>query len=423
MQIYSVFSSTDPVYIVRGIKNMAGSKVRIFNLKTATTLQISNDEFVDFKTLPIDTATPTATVFGEHSEIMNIDWVTTTELRFVVRVKDSASEGSYKELKIFRMKLSRDTTNNKWKFEPLDKTVLTIAKGNLGKLSTAQVLYYADKSDSTQTLDGFFVVTSEKITYFTYKLTDGNWNLKQKFFRDLRCQSTDLAVNSATPIATLGYNVHPQNLNMFIKYGSQNEASYDTKAYANYNLLLNRYSCETTKNTNMENQVSFQKVVTFDNENKIKHYRIANSAYLKINYDAMTKGKQEDYSFDVSNIYNSAEKETFTIKGIAYEEFSKAKLAEPPLSKMKAYAEEWVTLPFRSHNLGANNPTIELKIGDTMVDDKSKRISYNNALQFKSKLPNHTSATTSTKTYIDKDATDFFAADGNTFVAVQSLPG
>lgn len=402
------------------------SKIRVFKINnvssTGSTLSIAEDDVVDFKDMPIDIATPTATKFGTESEIMSIAQRGLGGLTFTVKVKDPAQSKLFKEIKIFHMTFTRDTTNNKWTFSPVNKAVLTVPKNDFGVLKTASIVPYLD-STTTPAKKGFFLVNLEKIAYFGYDLqSNENWNLKKKFERVLKClPEQQNYVSSVAPQTSLGYNKRPEQALLFIKYRS-GATNKKVSGFANYNLLTNRYSCKTDQKTELEQMVSDQKMVTFE-DGMIKHYRVADSTYLSIDYEKMDKTNvQKDYTFKVQNTFDSTET-SFTIKGTAYKEYTDARLASPPKPKIKAYAKEWITLPFRAHNLAANNPETSVMIGTEAVKPADVRIFYKNELALSFKLPTHTSSTATTKDYISSDITDMIAVDSNTFLAVQVQPG
>lgn len=414
------------------------SKARIFSISgespLTATLTITDDKVVDFKDLALDTQTSTTNKFGTTSEILSIEQrASGSELLFTIKAKDNDQISEFNQLKMFHFTLQKDTSTG-WKFAPSDAAALTISSKEFGSFQNVGKVYYQDqsKTDSAQNIDGFYLVNLEKIAYFNYNLVQKkDWNLKKKFEKEIKCvnklNGEQNYVESITPVTYSSINVNPNKSSLFIKY---TDGSTDKKiiGYGQYNLMTNRYSCNTQKKSEIENMVSSQKLVTFETDS-IKHYRVADSAYLSIDYSSIPEAKQDnvnhDFSFKVKNKLDadSSSSSSFTIKVTAYKSYTKAKLQQSPVSELQAYESEWVTLPFRRHNLAANNPTISLSVGKSgessreAVAGKDYKLFYKNDLEFKVKLSD---STTDQSKFIDKDITDMIAVDQNTFVAIQS---
>ena len=251
------------VYLMRKTSKLANktdrSMVRIFkigNILTGGTLTQIEDGVVNLEELNIDTAT-TPTKFGGDSEIMTIYNNENNKLRFAVRVKDASSVNS-STLRFFHLNLTRDTVKNEWVFAATDVAIMNIPTKNpeIGSVDKAIVVFYNDNS-SGSTVEGFYLITMDKVSYNTYTITAGTWAYKPGFFRPLTCLTDNQGyVLSVSFSSTLGYNVKPDRLTLFVSYDNF-DTSKKIAGYANYNLLTNRYSCNSQKKTELEQMVSW----------------------------------------------------------------------------------------------------------------------------------------------------------------------
>lgn len=158
-----------------------------------------------------------------------------------------------------------------------------------------------------------------------------------------------------------------------------------------------------------------------DDHHKLRYYGLRPSNYLVLDYESITDktGAEKDLEFEVTNILNQSSKAKFSIKVAAFQNFKDSVRAVASRPVINSYPEEWVTLPFRAHNLAGNNAEFVLKAGDKDLDATNSRVQFRDNVEISFQLPAELPSST-TKTFIEDEIENLIVIDNNTFVAIRA---
>jgi len=216
----------------------------------------------------------------------------------------------------------------------------------------------------------------------------------------------------------------PEKRSIFITYAN-GDFNKKIAGFGYYNMRTNRFVCDFSKGSEAEGIANARKIVTLEknatNDYMLRYYRISDSNFLVLNYDDITDktGAEKEITFDVTSILNPSDTAKFTMKVTAFAAFSDAIRASVSRPALSSYPEEWITLPFRAHNLAGNNASFTLKAADKDLDGTNSRVSFRDTLEITFQLPNEADVATTPKTFLATEIENLITVDNNTFVATK----
>ena len=357
--------------------------------------------------------------FGETSQIeqivlMNGGSLNEQIVKFVIRIPDASTAGEFSELRIFTMIMK--LANSDFTFEPALKMY-----GSLSRTEFASTL----KDAKVQFIQNdFYIANRQSVAFFKVIQGADAWTITRGQQVAMEC-TTDAKnyVETLIPVSQFDGD-EPEKRSIFITYAN-GDFNKKIAGFGYYNMRTNRFVCDFSKGSEAEGIANARKIVTLEknatNDYMLRYYRISDSNFLVLNYDDITDktGAEKEITFDVTSILNPSDTAKFTMKVTAFAAFSDAIRASVSRPALSSYPEEWITLPFRAHNLAGNNASFTLKAADKDLDGTNSRVSFRDTLEITFQLPNEADVATTPKTFLATEIQNMITVDNNTFVATK----